>query len=109
MGKYTLWCLNQVADWDRRRLADALAGKGWFSGARHTVALGRRGRFDVDPDWETKLDDDVRKQGGTLMHEHGPPGERDSPNEYFIPIVVKCVGDPERFRKRFADEMTVDG
>jgi hypothetical protein len=103
MGNYTLWCLNRVATWNRRELADKLAVKSLFGAPRHNVQLGRRGPFDQDPAWEDKLDDDSARRGGILMYEES------TCDEYFVPIVVKCIGDPARFRSKFGPSMTPAG
>jgi hypothetical protein len=96
VGSYTLWCLNRVADWDRERLARALARKGIWS-AKHDVRLGSRARFDLHPGWEAS------HGAGVLMH------EEPSWNEYFVPLAVKCVGDPDGFRARLGDRMSAAG
>ena len=96
MGQYTLWCLNRVAGWDRDRLARALAVRGLWT-SKHDVQLGSRARFDKDPGWEAA--------GGTgvLMH------EEHACDEYFVPIAVKCIGDPDGFLARLGDRMSAEG
>ena len=96
MGQYTLWCLNRVADWDRDRLARALAVKGLWS-AKHDVALGSRARFDRHSVWEED------RGTGVLMHED------DACDEYFVPLAVKCIGDPDGFLARLGDRMSAEG
>jgi hypothetical protein len=96
VGRYTLWCLNRVAGWDRNRLARALAVRRLWA-SRHDVQLGSRARFDKHPDWE-------RSHGpGILMHED------DLCDEYFVPLAVKCIGDPDGFLKRLGNRMTDGG
>ncbi len=96
MGQYTLWCLNRVASWDRDRLARALAVRGWWA-SKHDVQLGSRARFDRNPGWEAN--------GGTgvLMH------EEHACDEYFVPLAVKCIGDPDGFLARLGDRMSAEG
>jgi hypothetical protein len=87
VGRYTLWCLNRAANYDQDRLRSALAD------LRHGVRLGERAPFDgpgAGPN-ATPL--------GVLMH------ERPDCDEYFVPIAVKCVGDPARFRERYDHQM----
>ena len=96
MGNYTLWCLNRVADWDRGRLARALSVKGVWS-AKHEVRLGSRALFDTHPGWE------ANRGSGVLMH------EEDDCNEYFVPLAVKCIGDPDGFLSRLGDRMSAEG
>lgn len=96
MGRYTLWCLNRVADWDRERLARALAVNG-LSGAKHDVALGSRARFDQRAGWEET------RGTGVLMH------EEQTCNEYFVPLAVKCIGNPQGFLARLGDRMSANG
>src|SRR3954447_3494514 len=103
MGQYTLWCLNRVARWNRRELADALELQRWFGTGRHRVRLGSRAGYDKDPAWENAEDDDPTRRGGILMHEDG------GCDEYFVPIAVKCIGDPVAFRKRFQGAFTPAG
>ena len=96
MGRYTLWCLNRVANWDRERLARALAVRGWWT-AKHDVQLGSRARFDRDAAWE------ANRGAGVLMH------EEHACDEYFVPIAVKCIGDPDAFLARLGDRMSAEG
>jgi hypothetical protein len=103
MGQYTLWCLNRVARWNRRKLADALELQRWFGAGRHRVRLGSRAGYDKDPAWENSEDDDPTRRGGILMHE-----DRGC-DEYFVPIAVKCIGDPLAFRQRFQGAFTPAG
>lgn len=91
MGRYTLWCLNRVARWNQHRLLGALAA------ASHGVRAGSRARFDRTP-----LGDGLTGDG-VLMHEEL------ACDEYFVPIVVKCVGDPDRFLQRFGGGMSDEG
>jgi hypothetical protein len=91
VGRYTLWCLNRAARWNQQRLIGALAA------ASHAVRAGSRARFDRAP-----LDDGLTGDG-ILMHEEL------ACDEYFVPIVVKCVGDPDRFLQRFGPGMSTDG
>jgi hypothetical protein len=106
MGNYTLWCLNRVAYWDRSELADKLAVNGFFS-SKHNVQLGRRSSFDRDPNWEAanaqKASDGSSVPGGILMHEDR------ACDEYFVPIAIKCIGDPDRFQTRFGQRMSSQG
>jgi len=96
VGQYTLWCLNRVAGWDRDRLARALGVRGlWRS--KHDIRLGSRGRFDRNPGWE------ATRGTGVLMH------EEHACDEYFVPIAVKCIGDPDGFLTRLGDRMSADG
>jgi len=96
VGKYALWCLNRVAGWDRNRLSRALAVRG-SRASRHDVQLGSRARFDKHADWEAS------HGAGILMHED------DLCDEYFVPIAVKCIGDPDGFLRRLGGRMTGDG
>jgi hypothetical protein len=61
----------------------------------HAARLGSRKRFDDLTKGET--------EDGVLMHEDP---RRD---EYFVPIVVKCVGDPDGFAGRLGSAMSVAG
>ena len=96
MGRYTLWCLNRVANWDRDRLARALAVRRFWT-SEHDVHLGSRARFDRDAAWE------AARGAGILMH------EEQACDEYFVPIAVKCIGNPEGFLARLGDRMSADG
>jgi hypothetical protein len=96
VGRYTLWCLNRIARWDRARLVRALAVGGLW-GAKHDVVLGSRARFDREASWEKKCGP------GVLMHE-----DYDC-DEYFVPIAVKCIGDPDGFLERLGDRMSSEG
>ena len=96
MGQYTLWCLNRVANWDRDRLARAVAVGGLWT-SKHDVQLGSRARFDRNPEWE------ATRGTGVLMH------EEPSCDEYFVPIAVKCIGDPDGFLARLGDRMSAAG
>jgi len=96
VGQYTLWCLNRVANWDRDRLARALAVRGLWT-SKHDVQLGSRARFDRNPEWE------ATRGTGVLMH------EEPSCDEYFVPIAVKCIGDPDGFLARLGDRMSAAG
>jgi hypothetical protein len=91
VGRYTLWCLNRIAGWDLGALQDALRG------TTHAARLGSRARFDDPPPGQQVTAE------GVLMHEDP---RRD---EYFVPIVVKCVGDPNGFARRLGGAMSVEG
>jgi len=91
VGRYTLWCLNRVAKWDLYALREALRG------TSNAARLGSRERFD-DPPYGMKATAD-----GVLMYEDPL---RD---EYFVPIVVKCVGNPLGFFKRLGSVMSLEG
>jgi pimeloyl-ACP methyl ester carboxylesterase len=69
MPKLALWLLNRVTQWDREAMGDALreAARG-----PHQVTFGHRAGC----------------QEGVLMN------ETPDADEYFIPIPVKCLGDP---------------
>jgi hypothetical protein len=97
VGRYTLWCLNRIAGWDRDRLVRALAVRGLWS-AKHDVVLGSRARFDQHPHWEET------HGRGVLMHEDPPACD-----EYFVPIAVKCIGDPKGFLRRLGGRMSSAG
>ncbi|HET6284778.1 MAG TPA: hypothetical protein VFH73_27730 [Polyangia bacterium] len=73
--KIALWLLNRVAgpDWDRERMCRALRGP--RMGEQNEVRLGERDACEP----------------GVLMRE----GE--DADEYFVPIPVKCVGNPTLF------------
>jgi hypothetical protein len=86
-----LWCLNRVARWNQHRLIGALAA------ASHAVRAGSRARFDRRPMGAGLTGD------GVLLHEEL------ACDEYFVPIVVKCVGDPERFLQRFGAGLSDEG
>lgn len=90
MGKYTLWTLNRVAKWDFDVLTAELAVTSMFS-QKHDITLGSRAASDVDQ---------VLSKPGVLSHEE-PLWD-----EYFVPIPVKCIGDPrgglERLGPRFS-------
>lgn len=94
MGRYALWCLNRVATWDLIALADALAVRGWLGSRKHEVTLGDRSSFDQDPS---------ASKPGVLSH------EEEDVNEYFVPIAVKCIGDPVGFQQRMGSRMRADG
>jgi hypothetical protein len=96
VGRYTLWCLNRVANWDRDRLARALAVRRFWT-SKHDVQLGSRARFDRDAAWE------ATRGAGVLMH------EEQACDEYFVPIAVKCIGDPDGFLARLGDRMSAEG
>jgi len=87
MGSYVLWCLNRIARWDPEPLREALAAGG------HSVRYGDRGGWNLPHATEPLY---------ALMYE----GE---PSEYFVPIPVKCLGDPGRFEAHFLHRMTPDG
>jgi len=91
VGRYTLWCLNRVARWNQHRLIGALAAAG------HAVRAGSRTGFDRAP-----LGDGLTGDG-VLMHEEL------ACDEYFVPIVVKCVGDPDRFLQQFGGDLSDQG
>ncbi len=95
MPNLTLWAVNTVASWDPEPLIEALARPTVF-GARNEVAPGNRRPFNRASDQSTPH---------ALSHEDGDPLF----NEYFVPIAVKCIGDPDRFRRVFADRLTADG
>jgi hypothetical protein len=69
MANLALWLLNRVTDWDRKAMRGAIA-----EGALgpHQVELGQRAGCAP----------------GVLMN------ETSDADEYFIPIPVKCLGDP---------------
>jgi pimeloyl-ACP methyl ester carboxylesterase len=73
--KIALWLLNRVAgpDWDREGMLEALRGP--WAGEQNEVRLGER--EDCAP--------------GVLMR------ETEDADEYFVPIPVKCIGDPGLF------------
>jgi hypothetical protein len=85
-----------VASWDRDRLARALAVRRFWT-SKHDVQLGSRACFDRDAAWE------ATHGAGVLMH------EEQSCDEYFVPIAVKCIGDPDGFLARLGDRMSVEG
>jgi len=91
VGRYTLWCLNRIAGWNLGDLRDALRGMS------NAARLGSRERFDDPPQGMKPTAD------GVLMHEDPL---RD---EYFVPIVVKCVGNPGGFFQRVGSAMSLDG
>jgi hypothetical protein len=91
VGRYTLWCLNRAASWDLGALRDALRGM------THAARLGSRARFDAPPPGLEPTRD------GVLMYEDP---RRD---EYFVPIVVKCLGDPNGFARRLGAAMSPEG
>jgi hypothetical protein len=93
MGKYTLWTLNRVATWNLDRLAEKLAVRSMFS-QRHQVTKGSRSSADVNPAFS--------KQGVLSHEEH----EWD---EYFVPIPVKCIGDPDGFLRRLGPRFSNSG
>lgn len=99
-----LWTLNRVASWNLLDLQEALTGGGWFKDG-HQVSLGRREPVDALPDGVCP------SRPGVLSHEDGklPPDYPELSDEYFVPIAVKCLGDPVAFRQRFAAEMTAPG
>ena len=78
------------------RLARALAVRGLWT-SKHDVQLGSRARFDRNPRWE------ATRGAGVLMH------EEQACDEYFVPIAVKCIGDPDGFLARLGDRMSADG
>jgi hypothetical protein len=93
MGEYTLWTLNRVATWNLDRLVEELAVKSMFS-QRHQVTKGSRSSADVNP---------ALSKPGVLSHE-----ERDW-DEYFVPIPVKCIGDPDGFLRRLGPRFSGSG
>jgi hypothetical protein len=97
MGSYTLWCMNRVARWQPLDdLVAALADHG-FLRHRHDVRLGDRRPFDrTDVDAEESMP-------GVLSY------ETTTIDEYFVPILVKCLGDPHRFLTRFGGQMNEQG
>lgn len=100
MGDYVLWCLNRVAGWEPAPLLEALEGRSFFS-QRHQVRAGSRTAFDrTDFVPGTPPDQGPRP---ALMHEDGECGE------YFVPLVVKCVGDPQGFLQRLGGKLTPEG
>lgn len=96
--KISLWTLNRVATWDLKALAKALAVEGWFGSSRHSVRLGNRHLNDRDGH------SGKPSKEGVLSHEEG-----DGYNEYFVPIAVKCIGDPNAFLAEFDGDMTDAG
>lgn len=66
-----VWLLNRVSTWDPRPIVQALEG-GLFGRGKNTVRLGQRGTLSP----------------GVLMYEGSDT------DEYFVPIPVKCLGDP---------------
>jgi len=93
VGRYTLWTLNRVATWNLDRLAEELSVKSIFS-TRHDVVLGSRARADVNG---------ALSREGVLSHE-----EKDW-DEYFVPIPVKCIGDPAGFMSRLGPRFSATG
>ena len=92
MAKLTLWLLNRVVDWAQpspgaasEAMVTALAKRGLFGGGRHDVEYGDRNRFNERSQTGQLLE---RSRRGELMHEGSLRGE------YFVPIPVKCLGDP---------------
>jgi len=77
-------------------LARALAVRGLWT-SKHDVQLGSRARFDRNPGWE------ATRGTGILMH------EEQAHDEYFVPIAVKCIGDPDGFLARLGDRMSATG
>ncbi|HLK89860.1 MAG TPA: hypothetical protein VKZ18_08200 [Polyangia bacterium] len=72
MAKLALWLLNRVTHWNSDAMCGAL-------GARHDVELGDREGCPKGADG---------RPTGILMN------ETPEADEYFIPIPVKCLGDP---------------
>ena len=74
--KLALWLLNRVAhkEWDHEAMRSALQG-GFLGFGGNDVVLGKRSDPNCDP--------------GVLMY------EKEGHDEYFIPIPVKCIGNPE--------------
>ncbi len=74
--KLALWFLNRVAhkEWDHESMRSALQGS-FLGFGGNDVVLGKRS----DPNCDS----------GVLMY------EKEDHDEYFIPIPVKCIGDPD--------------
>src|SRR5438876_12356609 len=74
--KLALWLINRVAraEWDHDAMVRALAG-GFLGIGGNTVRLGQRPNTNCGP--------------GILMNED------EQNDEYFIPIPVKCLGNPD--------------
>jgi hypothetical protein len=102
--KLTLWLLNRCVEWEERY--PGVQPKALAAAGPHQVALGKRCVSDSgstapgsgDPSVPIEcvaVNDKLDSPTGALMHEGGP---RDTPSydEYFVPIPVKCIGDPWR-------------
>ena len=78
--RIVLWLLNRVAgpEWDRGAMLRALR-HGFLGFGGNDVVLGQRPELPPS---------DV----GVLMHEGGQA------DEYFVPITVKCIGDPTQIK-----------
>ena len=102
MARLVLWCLNRTAEWDAGPLERALRQGG------HEV---RRGDRTVDPQRRHSgfagwVDEVVHRSGREPPHGLMYEGRF---SEYFVPIVVKCVGDASRFLARFGSQLTPEG
>lgn len=119
---YVLWLINAVQDWDKGRLLRALMSTG-----QATAELGDR---EPTPDVEgTQMhgiginDHEAAKARlgayaglteytayGALMHEGGHPDSAryttdrsmKTFDEYFVPIPVKCIGNPDQLQHAVA-------
>jgi len=101
VDKLTLWLLNRCVLWDVERLAAALS-------PRYDVRVGRRRVADAGPAPNGSPELFVNERGdgfrGELMNERDAAGGPSAYDEYFVPIPVKCVGDPRsRFWRETAD------
>lgn len=88
----TLWLLNRSVDWNRERLVRALGPRAVL-GRRLRATSSRTGARPADV--FVNVDED--SYPGELMHESHLDRPREGHllhDEYFVPIPVKCVGDP---------------
>lgn len=82
---FVLWTLNRSASWNQERLASALGP---------LVRRGDRRPFNL-PEPE---------EGPNAGHWSGLQYEGTDKDEYFVPIVVKCLGNPMRIRRLITDQ-----
>lgn len=110
MGNYVLWRLNRITGWEPPdTLLDAVAREGLFK-RRHQIRLGNRNAFNEPAATGGGLLEESAL--GELMHEgHLTSQQHKFPirNEYFVPLAVKCIGDPDGFASRWSGQFRKGG
>jgi len=91
MARLVLWGLNRVARWAPEPMRKALSVPRFLRSPLNEVVMGSRVAFDAGAR-------DATAAAHALQY------ETDGLDEYFVPIPVKAIGDPEKFRKRLKSE-----
>lgn len=92
MARLVLWGLNRVAKWDPEPLRKALSVTRFLRSPLHEVVLGDRSDFNR------------RELGAAEGPGHALQYESHQVDEYFVPIPVKAIGNPDLLRKKLRDE-----